>query len=184
LLLRAPRSACPDHLVDRVHFSKIAPNNTQLDAFCKLTDVCVLLRRPLVYLHRLDPRVVFCGKGVENEVAVLLDTDKVSRLQFGGVYQTDEGKEDGLARRGFYHGAFPDPSSVEVDVGAFSRFVAGGNVEDLPKKRNDEDTERRILGTVKIYLDDVGDKIRQLLVLLDLVRVVLDLLLLLLLLVS
>jgi hypothetical protein len=98
-----------------------------LNLLVQTTDICVLLGRLLIDLHRLHSAVVLGGQCVKDEIRVFVDTDKVTGLEFLVVDQTDERQEDGLScgclddRRLAYSGG------VEIDVctllSRFSRDV-------------------------------------------------------------
>jgi hypothetical protein len=59
-------------------------------------NVGVLFGGLLIDFHGLDSAVVLCGECVEDEVRILVDTDKIARLELFVVDKTDEGQEDGL----------------------------------------------------------------------------------------
>jgi hypothetical protein len=105
----------------------------------------------------LDARVIFRGEGVEDQVAVLVYSHQVRRLERLGLDQPDDRQEDRLARRRLDHDALALAVGVEVDGGAVVLgLLLGVHVEDL---------------------DNVGDQVGQLPVQLDLLVVLLDLLL-------
>lgn len=107
-----------------------------LNLLVQSSDIGVAVCGLLVYLHRLDPRVVLGGQGVENEVGILVDADEVSWLQCFGGDETDEREEDGLAGGGLDDGALALALGVEVDVGSLGGLIlVGVNVEDLQRSQ-------------------------------------------------
>lgn len=84
--------------------------------FVETSNIAVLLRWLLVYLHSFYTAVIFSGKGIENEVGVLVDTDEVTGLQGIGVDETDKREEDGLSGRGLDDGGLADSRRIQIDV--------------------------------------------------------------------
>lgn len=89
-----------------------------LDLLVETTNVRVLLCRLLIDLHGLDSAVVLGRKRVENEIGVLIDTNKIARLQGGGVDQTDQREEDGLSCRCLDDCGLAHAGGIQIDVGA------------------------------------------------------------------
>jgi len=63
------------------------------------TDIRVSLLRLLVDLHGLDTGVILGRQLVEDEVAIFVDTDEVTRLQVLRVDEANNGKKNGLNKR-------------------------------------------------------------------------------------
>ena len=60
------------------------------------TNIRILLRRLLIHLHRLNPRIIFRRKSVEDEIGVFVDADEIARFELFVVDEADERQEDGL----------------------------------------------------------------------------------------
>jgi hypothetical protein len=87
-----------------------------LNLLIQSSNVRIRIRRFLIHLHRLDPRIVLGRQRIEDEVRVLVDSDEVSGLERGGGDEADEGEENGLARRGLDYRTGARALGVEVDV--------------------------------------------------------------------
>lgn len=111
------------------------PNNSLhqlLDLLVKSTDIGVLLGGFLVDLHGLDSAVVLGGKGIEDQVRVLIHTNEISRLELVRIHQSYQREEDSLAGRGLDDGGLANARRIEIDVGTFFGGLGGGiKVQEL-----------------------------------------------------
>lgn len=108
-----------------VHVRKLARENLRvgtthrpfrLSLAFPLTNIGVRLCGFLVDFHGLDTRIIFRRQFIEHEVAVLVDTDEVSRSELIGWDETDERKEDGLTGARLDNRALALANAVQVYV--------------------------------------------------------------------
>ena len=87
-----------------------------LNLLVTATNIRILLRRTLINFHGLDTGVVFGRKLLQNKVRVLINSDEISRFQFGRINETDDRKEICSTGGRLDYGTF-GLMGVEINIG-------------------------------------------------------------------